>query len=147
MTFAAELYPRALYERIAFVVEAGGPSLEELLPGLPNRSYRIPSADKPLYHALCVLGGNFTTLLWSKVFAEMEGRLGIPPAAVRPYLEAITANLLAPLGAPLTGPLARGDQATIDRNLAALAGDPYHEVYEAFVHAFRRENIQKEHFT
>ena len=38
----------------------------------------------------------------------------------------------------LTGPLARGDAATIAANLTALEGDPFHEVYSAFARAYAR---------
>jgi predicted short-subunit dehydrogenase-like oxidoreductase (DUF2520 family) len=39
----------------------------------------------------------------------------------------------------LTGPLARGDRKTISANLAALAGDPWRDVYRAIVEAVRPE--------
>ena len=58
---------------------------------------------------------------------------------VLPYLESITRGL-AGTGAPLSGPLSRGDHATIARNLDALAGDPFEAVYRAFVLAYEQQN-------
>jgi hypothetical protein len=35
--------------------------------------------------------------------------------------------------------LSRGDQATVRHNLAALKGDPFEQVYGAFVSAFEQQ--------
>jgi hypothetical protein len=135
MTFGPDLYDLETYRAIPFVVDEGGPPFEDLLPGLPNPSFAIPAAARAYYHALCVMAGNFSTLLWQKLFRELETRFGIPASAAHPYLAAITANLLADAGRALTGPLSRGDAATIADNLRALEGDPFHAVYSAFVRA------------
>lgn len=120
-TFGPEIYSTDFYPKILFVVEAEGPPLAELLPGLPNPSGELPAADKALYHALCVSAGNFTTLLWQRFFAEIEQRWGLSTEVAMPYLEKTVANLAGPVVRhALTGPIARGDSATIDRNLDAL---------------------------
>jgi 2-dehydropantoate 2-reductase len=138
-SFAATLYERALYERIPFVIDAGAPPLNALIPGLPNPSFFIAPEQRSRYHALCVLAGNFTTLLWRKLFFELDRELGIGREHVLPYLESVTRGL-AGTGAPLSGPLSRGDHATIARNLEALAGDPFEPVYRAFVSAYEQQN-------
>jgi len=135
MTFTEELYPVESYRRIPFVVEKGERSYEELLPGLPNPHFYLEPGEKPLYHALCVLSGNFTSLLWAKVFVEMEGRLGLPREAAYPYMERIFENLMNPRVNPVTGPLVRRDKGTIESNLEALGEDPYRHVYEGFLKA------------
>lgn len=138
-TFAGQPYPEAIYREIPFIVEAEGPPLSEILPGLPNPSAAIPAADRALYHALCVAAGNFTTLLWRDFFARLEDRWGIDSALARPYLRRTLANLEgADLAGALTGPIARGDAGTIRRNLAALDEgglDGLARVYRAFVAA------------
>lgn len=136
MTFGPELYDLDAYRRIAFVLEAGGRPLDELLPGLPNRSFAIPAEDKPLYHALAVMAGNFSTILWVRLFTELESRWGIPASAATPYLDQITANLRTAYSQALTGPIVRRDVATIDANLAALEGDRFQEIYQAFVRTY-----------
>jgi predicted short-subunit dehydrogenase-like oxidoreductase (DUF2520 family) len=140
-SFAASLYPRALYERIPFVLDRGAPPLTDLIPGLTNPAFFIERSERPRYHALCVLAGNFTTLLWRKFFFELESTLGIPAEQGLPYLESITRGLTA-AGAPLSGPLARGDGTTIAKNLEALRGDPFEEVYRAFLSAFEQQNAR-----
>jgi predicted short-subunit dehydrogenase-like oxidoreductase (DUF2520 family) len=137
-SFAGTLYERELYERIPFVIDRGAPPLSALMPGLPNPSFHIDPAQRPRYHALCVLAGNFTTLLWRKLFHELELELGMSRAQALPYLESI-ARGLAGAGAPLSGPLSRGDQAALQSNLEALRGDPFEQVYRAFVSAYEEQ--------
>jgi predicted short-subunit dehydrogenase-like oxidoreductase (DUF2520 family) len=142
MTFGPELYDHETYRAIPFVGERGGPSFDEVFPTLGNPSWVLETDLKPLYHALCVLAGNFTTMLWNKAFADFEQRLGLPRAVLLPYLERTAANTVATGEAALTGSLARGDQLTIDRDLAALEGDPYREVYQALARAFAHEEVE-----
>lgn len=136
MTFGDELYDRDRYRRMAFICDRGGRFFEELFPLLPNPHFEIDPADRPLYHALCVMAGNFTTLLWQHAFAAFEDRLSLPRTALHPFLEQVAGNLERS-ASPLTGPLARGDRRTIERHLAALEGDPFRGVYQSFVAAHR----------
>jgi 2-dehydropantoate 2-reductase len=140
-TFGPELYAAAFYPTIPFVLEAEGPPLADLLPGLGNPEARVPAADRPLYHALCVAAGNFTTLLWQEFFAEIGRRWDMAPTLAHPYLERTAANLAAPgVAEALTGPIARRDLDTIRRNLEALdgAGLPHlADIYRAFLSAGR----------
>ncbi len=138
MSFGDDLYDLATYREIPFVCEIGRRPFPDLLPELVNPHTMIDPVSKPLYHALCSLGGNFTTLLWQKVFSESETTLGIDRSFFYPYLEQVARNLMS-CSAPLTGPLLRGDDQTIDRHLRALAGDPFEAVYRAFVAAYRSD--------
>jgi len=137
-SFAGTLYEREFYERIPFVLDQGSPPLASLIPGLPNPSFFIEPERRSRYHALCVLAGNFTTLLWSKFFFELDWELGIAHEQALPFLESVTRGL-AGKSAPLSGPLSRGDHVTLQCNLEALKGDPFEEVYRAFVSAYERQ--------
>ena len=137
-SFAGTFYGRELYERIPFVIDHDSPPLASLIPGLPNRSFFIEAEQRERYHALCVLAGNFSTLLWRKLFFELDAELGMPRQLALPYLESITRGLKG-TGAPLSGPLSRGDQTTLQCNLEALRGDPFEQVYSAFVSAYERQ--------
>jgi 2-dehydropantoate 2-reductase len=138
MTFGPDLYDLATYQDIPFILDAGGTPLHALLPGLPNRSFAIAASDRPAYHAHCVMAGNFSSLLWLEPFDYLECRLGIPPAAAHPFLMQTAKNLIADASRALTGPLVRGDAATIGANLTALEGDRVHDVYSAFARAYAR---------
>lgn len=133
MTFGAgNFYPLATYRSIPFVVEEGGRRWPELFPSLPNPHFLIAKDQKLLYHALCVMAGNFTTLLWQKAFRDFKERLDLPVEILFPYLQQITTNLMESPESALTGPLARGDRVLVERHLEEFEHDPFAEVYRAF---------------
>jgi predicted short-subunit dehydrogenase-like oxidoreductase (DUF2520 family) len=134
MTFSSELYTQELYGKIHFAV-TGANSLAEALPGLPNSFTLLSAEQKPMYHALCVMGGNFVNLLTQKMlsgFAEMN----IPAEAARPYIDKTIENVFANGSKALSGPLVRKDVATIGANLRALQGDDFKPIYEAFLKTY-----------
>jgi len=133
MSFGPELYPEDIYRRVHFVL-TGARDLQEALPGVPNRFSLLAADKKPLYHTLCVLGGNFPVILWQKMFRDFA-RLGIPPEAGSVYLQTVLANTLKSPGTALTGPLARKDKNTVIKNIEALEGDDFQKIYFAFVEA------------
>ena len=133
MTFGNGVYDFNTYKSIPFIIEQEGPDFSELMPGLPNASYKIARELKPFYHSLCVLSGNFTILLWQKFFGEMKEKFGIPQEAIKPFLHQTLINLEKNPESALTGPLSRKDLETIEKNITALASDPYADVYRSFV--------------
>ncbi len=137
MTFAADLYSVESYQQIPFVIEQEGPTFNELFPGLNNPHFAIPQSAKAFYHALCVMSGNFTCLLWQKFFQELETKLQMPKEVAYPYMQQIFANLQQNSSVALTGPLARGDQTTITKNLNSLESDPFQKIYQAFVEVYQ----------
>ena len=78
------------------------------------RPFDLADADRPLYHAAAVIAGNYLVTLYRTASALFE-QVGAPPEALVPFMERTIAN-----GFALTGPIARGDQPTIDAHLAAL---------------------------
>lgn len=139
MTFADKLYDLQTYEQVTFVTEKEKLSFTQLFPKLNNQHFAIPSAQKALYHAWAVMGGNFTTLLWKWYLSELESKFGIDKEAAHQYLKQITDNLMHS-SAPLTGPLARNDKKVISKHLNELNGTPYRKLYEAFVNTFNELN-------
>ena len=137
MTFGPELYSLEQYQRIPFVVDFGC-DLDDLLPGLRNPQCTIRPEDKPRYHALCVMAGNFSQILWQAA-SERFSALGLPPEILHPYLHQVVENFVDNPEASLTGPLSRGDQHTTHRNLRSLEREPLHHVYQAFVDLYRKE--------
>jgi len=135
MTFSHELYTLEHYRRIPFMLDAGH-VFGQILPGLPNPHFEIGLEDKPRYHALCVMAGNFSQIIWQAA-TERFSSMGLPPATLQPFLHQIVENFVRNPGSALTGPLSRGDDNTIERNLKALAGDPLEPVYRAFIDLYR----------
>ena len=141
MSFSTDLYELSEDQEIPFVMTANK-ELHEVLPGLPNRSYKIKPEQKAYYHALCVLSGNFTTLLWSKMDHGMQ-QLGLPSYVVHPYLKRVSQNLIQNPEKALTGPLARKDLATVLANDEALDNDNFQKIYRSFVEVFFPEAAAK----
>jgi len=141
MTFGPEAYDLETYRSIPFVGERGSPAFSDFFPHLHNDAWAIDPELKPLYHALCVLSGNFTAVLWLKAMEDLESRLGLPRNILRPYLERTAANTLEKGRASLTGSLARGERGTMARDLDGLDGDPFREVYLAVAHAAAAKEV------
>jgi predicted short-subunit dehydrogenase-like oxidoreductase (DUF2520 family) len=75
----------------------------------------------------------------------MKFELQIDEVYSRSLLTSTYLNVLKNWEGALTGPLIRKDWATVDRNLAALEGDPLKEIYQAFVQKFggaRKNSVQ-----
>lgn len=136
-TFSYELYELEKYQQIPFIVDAEGPEMQILLPGLPNPCYKLPQTQKNHYHALCVMANNFTTLLWQKVFSDFQHHFSINESALYPLLEQTVTNLKNDHLNALTGPLVRGDQLTLQHDLDALARDPYYELFKTFIDTYQ----------
>lgn len=116
---------------------AGHPIARRVATELGGRWFEVADADRADYHAAAAVASNHVVALLGQVERIAHG-IGVPPAAFL-ALTADTVDNVARLGpaAALTGPVARGDWATVARHLAAL--DPSeHEAYRALAAAARR---------
>ena len=100
---------------------------EQLAHDVGLRPFRIASQAKPMYHAGAVFASNYFVVV-EAVAQRLLRHAGLTDAeawqALRPLVEGTLENLgrLGPLVA-LTGPVARGDEATIRRHVEALTQD------------------------
>jgi predicted short-subunit dehydrogenase-like oxidoreductase (DUF2520 family) len=79
------------------------------------RPFDLRETDRVLYHAGAAIASNYLVTLYqsaSRLFAEA----GVPPEALMPLMRRTIDNHFE-----LTGPIARGDRATIDAHLAELS--------------------------
>ena len=85
--------------------------------------FRVADELRPLYHAAAVFGANYvaTSLILAERLFRAAG-IGDPLPLLAPLSRAVLENVetLGPAAA-LTGPAARGEAGTIQRNLEALA--------------------------
>ena len=79
------------------------------------RPFEVADADRTLYHAAAVIGGNYLVTLW-RVATRLLEQVGAPPEAIVPLMTRTIEN-----GFDLTGPIARGDWTTVEAHLSALA--------------------------
>lgn len=76
--------------------------------------FALADAAKPLYHAAASFACAFLVPLWQAASTLFE-QVGAPPDALLPLMRRTIDN-----GFELTGPIRRGDWATVDAHLAAL---------------------------
>lgn len=76
--------------------------------------FALADGAKPLYHAAASFACAFLVPLWQAASTLFE-QVGAPPDALLPLMRRTIDN-----GFELTGPIRRGDWATVDAHLAAL---------------------------
>jgi predicted short-subunit dehydrogenase-like oxidoreductase (DUF2520 family) len=130
-SFPQKGMPPAAFEGITWGLE-GDPAAVESAAGmvrdLGGHILLLAARDKALYHAACALASNaFVALEWTAV--GLLGRAGIAPDAAADALLPLAQGTLQNvkslgLEQALTGPILRGDIATVEAHLEALREDP-----------------------
>lgn len=121
----------------AWAAVAGPPKVTELAREVSLHPFTVADADRATYHAAAVVASNHVVALLGQV-ERLAGAAGAPFAAFEPLTRAAFEHAYADgPAAALTGPVARGDVATIERHLAAIAGDE-HCAYRALADAALR---------
>jgi predicted short-subunit dehydrogenase-like oxidoreductase (DUF2520 family) len=97
------------------------------------RPFVLAEDRRALYHAGAAMASNFLVTL-HRGAAQLLRDAGAPPEALVPLMERTIANDFE-----LTGPIARGDTATVERHLAAIRGEEpaLEPLYVALVEATR----------
>ncbi len=100
----------------------------KLVNVLEGHHHVIAAADKALYHASAAIACNYLTVLLDAAL-ETASVAGLPPrdmmTALYPLVRAALDNALQTgPRETLTGPVSRGDVATVDRHLEALSSMP-----------------------
>ena len=129
MTFSDKIYSDDVYSKIQFAI-TGFEKLTEAMPTFKSSYFQVSPTDKPLYHALCVVAGNFPQILWSEV-AKICIEKNIPLNAFEVYLRQITENFISQGPQAITGPFVRGDLLTVQNNKSALTA-PLKNIYQSF---------------
>lgn len=116
---------------------AGDPLATEVVRSLKGRSFTVDDADRATYHAAAAIASNHLVALLGQV-ERLADQVGVPFEA---YLDLATDTManVAELGprAALTGPAARGDEATIRRHVRGLPAAE-RRAYRGMVDAARR---------
>ena len=94
---------------------------ERLAERLGMRPFRVPEERRAAYHAAASIASNLLVALEESA-AELLDRIGIEDARelLAPLVLRTAANWAERGPEALTGPIARGDEATVERHLAAL---------------------------
>jgi predicted short-subunit dehydrogenase-like oxidoreductase (DUF2520 family) len=107
----------------AWFAVAGDPVAAEIADALGGRAVQVADEDRAAYHAAAAVAANHLVALLGQV-ERLARQVGVP---VEAYLDLARGALdnVAEVGpaAALTGPIARGDRATVARHLAAIPPD------------------------
>ena len=120
-----------------FATAGSAPIIAEVVEALGGRRFDVPDEDRAIYHAAACVASNHLVALMGQV-ERLARSISVPPEAYWNLASSSLAGVEA-LGAAdaLTGPAARGDDATIERHLAHLPGDELAS-YQAMVQEARR---------
>jgi predicted short-subunit dehydrogenase-like oxidoreductase (DUF2520 family) len=120
--------------RGAWFAVAGDPLVEQVVADLGGRAVRVPDDTRAAYHAAACMASNSLVALLASV-ERVAAEAGVPLDAFLDLVRGTVDNVaaLGPVDA-LTGPVSRGDWATIERHRDALP-DSERALYEALLDA------------
>lgn len=127
----------ARFQGITCGIEADGDVgvlLERIARDLGADTIRLEGVDRAMYHAAAVFASNYVASVMSAA-ARVWAQSGLPAGAARPALVPLLLGSAHNIAArelrdALTGPIARGDLATVERHLGTLAEDD--DLYELY---------------
>jgi predicted short-subunit dehydrogenase-like oxidoreductase (DUF2520 family) len=120
----------------AWFAVAGDPLAADVVAALGGHAIVVADEDRVTYHAAAVIASNHLVALLGQV-ERVAAEAGVPLEAYLDLVRATVENVDA-LGpqAALTGPIARGDEQTVAKHVAALPEDE-RAAYEALAQAAR----------
>lgn len=123
--------------RGAWFAIAGDHLIESVVSSLEGRSFTVTDRQRAAYHAAAAISSNHLVALLAQV-ERIAASVDVPFEAYLDLARATVENVAA-LGAveALTGPAARGDEATIARHIDALPPDE-RQLYETLAEACRK---------
>jgi predicted short-subunit dehydrogenase-like oxidoreductase (DUF2520 family) len=86
---------------------------------LGMRARVVAAADRPLYHAAATAAANFLVTV-EDLAEQLAERVGLDRSALVPLVRATVDNWASAGARALTGPIARGDEGTVERQRGAI---------------------------
>lgn len=113
------------------------PVAENLVVEMGGEPIWVPETARPLYHAALTVGANHLVTLVNDALELLSGAgVDHPARLLAPLLTAALDNALRLGDAALTGPVSRGDAATVAAHVRTLAAEP--DQLAAYVSMARR---------
>ena len=120
------------------------PVAESLVLEMGGEPVWVPEGARPLYHAALTIGANHLVTLVNDALGLLErAEVEQPARLLAPLLSAALDNVLRLGDAALTGPVSRGDVATLTAHLGTLARQAP-DVLPSYV-AMARRTAQRAH--
>ena len=127
----------------AWAAVAGPPMVADLAREVGMHPFTVADTDRATYHAAAVTASNHVVALLGQV-ERLASAAAVPFAAFEPLTRAAVEHAFANgPAAALTGPVARGDVATVERHLGAIAVDErraYRALADAALHLTGRDD-------
>lgn len=101
---------------------AGDGVARQIAAALGMVPFAVAEADRAAYHAAACMASNFLVVL-EDAAERVAGTAGVGRDKLVPLIRATVDNWERDGRAALTGPIARGDTATVERHRAALPAD------------------------
>lgn len=121
----------------AWFAVAGDDMADAIVAALGGRSFVVSDGNRAVYHAAAVVASNHLVALMGQV-ERLGAGVGAPRSAMIDLAQGSLDDVAAiSTGAALTGPVARGDEETVQRHRRALPTDEV-ALYDALVDAARR---------
>lgn len=97
------------------------PVAEALVVEMDGEPVWVPESARPLYHAALTIGANHLVTLVNDALSLLDGAgVDAPARLLAPLVSAALDNVLRLGDAALTGPVSRGDVATLSAHLRSL---------------------------
>jgi predicted short-subunit dehydrogenase-like oxidoreductase (DUF2520 family) len=120
------------------------PVAESLVVEMGGEPVWVPEPARPLYHAALTVGANHLVTLVNDALSLLTGAgVADPARLLAPLLSAALDNTLRLGDAALTGPVSRGDAATLDTHLRTL-GNAAPEMVDGYL-ALARRTAERAH--
>jgi rfaE bifunctional protein nucleotidyltransferase chain/domain len=113
---------RTALKQSIFTVEGEGAAMDaarDITDSIGSLLVPISKADKVLYHASAVVSSNYLTALLHQA-ADILSPAGLSLEHLMPLVKGTISNIEAKGKAALTGPISRGDWATVSAHIHAL---------------------------
>jgi len=114
----------AEFAGVGCAVDANGPRAraicDVLVQALAMRSFHVADEMRPLYHAAASVASNYVITV-VELAGELIERAGVQREHLIPLVRAATENWARAGASALTGPIQRGDEATVARQREAVA--------------------------
>jgi predicted short-subunit dehydrogenase-like oxidoreductase (DUF2520 family) len=146
-SFSQNLFSANFYFSIPFIGSENSISLADSILQLPNPEIKIKNTEREKYHALCVFASNLSAVIMAHSLVKFQENFQLAPQAIFPLLQSTLSNVEKLGWKGLSGPMVRGDQESMQRNLASLDSPEEKVIYQAIFemvqsHFLKNEKVQ-----
>lgn len=130
VSFSHDLFSQDFYLKIPFVGDEYSVSLKDSFLKLPNTEIKILKEEREKYHALCVFASNLSAALMAHSQEKFESNFRISKELIAPLFQSTALNIQKQGWAGVTGPMVRGDDESMQKNIKNLESPEEKLIYQ-----------------